>query len=86
MSSVTYAFGVDSVVYHVAPSTAAKPAVVLESVVKTVQIMVNHNTTTIEYGIVYTQRPGTTHYVTESTLFPDIDAALLYYKNIVITA
>lgn len=79
MATITYAYGVDAVVYHVGDDTGVRKAVV-----KKVKANVTQgNTVAVEYDVAFMDARDGVITAPEATLFADVDLALAHYKTLV---
>lgn len=79
MATITYLYSITDTVFHM---DAAKG--VREAVVRSVAINIAQPGTTKLYDIAFSKPTEGSAIVTEVTLYPDVDAALLAYKSTVL--
>lgn len=79
MATITYAYSIDTTVYHVGADTGVRKAVV-----KKIKMNVTQgNVTAIEYDVAFVDSRAGVITALEATLFADVDLALAHYKTLV---
>jgi hypothetical protein len=78
MSTVTYAYAVDSIVYHVDDAKGVRKGVVRKV---TMTVIPGGSPASILYVIAFTDARDGIIDALEPTLFADVDLALAYYKT-----